>query len=148
MGVVQTSVGSDLQGAWQALCVRWERHGYGALSEDERAWFNLRSLIDFVENGGLISYFYNSGADTLEDCRTALRRLDAHDVLACVERVAGLFGADVPRTVEERNRIIDSWPDGDEHDALLDDVERELMPLVSDLDGKLEAFVSIHGLLD
>ena len=56
---------SDLESGWQSLCLRWERFGNVALSEDEQAWLNLRSLIDSVANGGLISYFYNSGADKL-----------------------------------------------------------------------------------
>lgn len=137
---------SDLESGWQSLCVRWERVGYVALSEDEQAWLNLRSLIDSVENGGLISYFYNSGADRLEDCLTALRRLDAFRVVTCVESVARLFGAPVPRTVDERNRVIDSWPDG-AHDKLLDEVDSELMPLVGDLDRQLESFVSRQGLV-
>ncbi len=121
---------SEFESSWQALCARWDQSGYAALSEDERVWFNLRSLIDSVENGGLISYFYNSGADTFEDCRTALRRLNALKILTHVDRVAGLFGADVPRTVDEHNVVIDSWPHDDAHRTLLDEVDAELMPLV------------------
>jgi hypothetical protein len=44
---------SEFESSWQALCARWDQSGYAALSEDERVWFNLRSLIDSVENGGL-----------------------------------------------------------------------------------------------
>ena len=136
----------EIQNGWQALCRRWERFGYASLSDAERTWLNCRLLIDSVENGGLISYFYNSGADTLADCLTALRRLDAAAVLACVERVAVLFGPEVPPAVEERNRIINTWPDGDPRDTLLEETDRELMPLVRDLDAKLEAFVARHVL--
>ncbi|NUQ78195.1 MAG: DUF4375 domain-containing protein [Polyangiaceae bacterium] len=138
---------SELESSWQALCVRWDQSGYAALSEDERVWFNLRSLIDSVENGGLISYFYNAGADTIEDCRTALRRLNALKILTQVDRVAGLFGADVPRTVNERNAVIDSWLHDDAREMLLGDVDAELMPLVRDLDEQLEFFVVKHGLV-
>jgi hypothetical protein len=138
---------SELESSWHALCVRWDQSGYAALSEDERVWFNLRSLIDSVENGGLISYFYNSGANTFEDCRTALRRLNALKILTLVDRVAGLFGTDVPRTVDERNAVIESWPPDDARGTLLDKVDAELMPLVRDLDEQLEFFVAKRGLV-
>lgn len=131
----------DRECKWQLLCDRRKRLGYESLSPDERLWIILRSLIDNVENGGLISYFYNSGADTLPECRNALRRLNALDVLEHVDRVAGLFGADVPTTVEERNRVLDSWRDDDARDALLEEVDEELMPLMRDLDRKLDAFL-------
>jgi hypothetical protein len=139
---------SELESSWHALCARWDQSGYAALSEDERVWFNLRSLIDSVENGGLISYFYNSGADTFEDCRMALRRLNALKILTHVDNVAGLFGADVPRTVDERNAVIDSWPHDDARGMLLDEVDAELMPLVRDLDEQLEFFLVKRGLVD
>jgi hypothetical protein len=71
---------AQLETLWEALCTRCEESGYTALSNDERVWFNIRSLIDSTENGGLISYFCNSGADTLSDCRAALHRLGAQAV--------------------------------------------------------------------
>jgi hypothetical protein len=136
-----------LESKWHLLCDRWERLGYEALSDDERVWCNLRGLIDAVENGGLISYFYNSGADRLRDCRTALRRLNALDVLARVDDVATLFGSEVPATVDQRNRIIDSWPEDDAtRDALLEKVDHELMPLVSHLEFTLVSFLTECGL--
>jgi hypothetical protein len=137
---------ANLERAWRDLCTRWDRVGYSSLSVDERAWLHLRSLIDAVENGGLISYFYNSGADRLPDCRAALRDVNALKVLALVDRLAGLFGPDVPGTVEERNQIIDSWPDDDARDALLSSIDDELMPLVRVLNDELESLVVQRGL--
>ena len=44
---------------------------YNSLTKNERIWFNLRVLIDSFNDGGLISYYYNSGAEnvyeTIED---------------------------------------------------------------------------------
>lgn len=51
------------QEMWAELCRRWSEEGYVSLSLPERTWLNARCLIDSVENGGLISWFYNSGAD-------------------------------------------------------------------------------------
>ena len=138
---------SDLERAWRALCGKWNRSGYASLSTDERVWFTARSLIDAVENGGLISYFYNSGADHLPDCRSALQDLNALNVLSYVDRVARLFGPEVPLTVNERNQIIDSWPEHDDAlEALLNSIDHELMPLMLVLDDELESFVVQRGL--
>ena len=92
-------------GRWHELCDKWSRKGYAALTLPERIWFNVRSLIDLAQNGGLISYYYNSGADTLPDCLAALDSLGANDVRRQVERVNALFGGSVPPSQEARNRI-------------------------------------------
>ena len=78
--------------------------------------------------------------------RAALRDMNAQKVLALLDRVAGLFGPKVPQTLEERNQIIDSWPDDDARGALLSSIDDELMPLVRALDDELESFVVQRGL--
>jgi hypothetical protein len=50
---------------WQKLIDKYDNDGYDSLTTDERLWFNIRSLIDSVDNGGLISFYYNNGADYL-----------------------------------------------------------------------------------
>jgi hypothetical protein len=64
-------------------------------------------------------------------------------VLQEVERVANLFPHGVPESIEERNQIISSWPDGGPHEDVLDEVDDVLMPLMPDLEAKLDAF--LHG---
>jgi hypothetical protein len=133
----------DLDRDWQTLCGRLEDVGYAALSDDERTWLNVRWLIDSVESGGLISYFYNSGADTFVDCRAALEQVGALTVAALVNRVAELFGLEVPLTLEKRNAIIDAWPDDGVRDRILADVDDQLMPpLMHELEDKLRAFLA------
>lgn len=106
----------------------------------------MRSLIDFTANDGLISYDYNSGADTLPDCLAALDSLGANDVRQQVERVNALSGGSVPLSQEARNRIIDSWNDDDERiDALFAEVDDALMPMLKELDEKLEQFLRDAG---
>ena len=39
------------------VCDRWEKLGYSSLSRPEKAWINIRGLIDSIENGGLIAFF-------------------------------------------------------------------------------------------
>jgi Domain of unknown function (DUF4375) len=132
---------------WQSLCDRTEISGYSSLSNDEHVWLNVRWLVDSVENGGLISYFYNSAADTFADCLGALRELGAHGVLLRVEQVAALFGAEVPATVVARNDVIDAWLDDEGRDELLERIDAELMPMMPEVEDQLRTFLIRVGLL-
>lgn len=132
---------------WEALCDKYAARGYDSLSPDERLWINIRGLIDATENGGLISFFYNSGADTFPDCLAALDQLAASDVKAQVTRVTALFPEGVPETIEGRNEVINSWNDeNEETDMLLEDVDHNLCELFEELELKLERFLRSRGL--
>jgi len=133
--------------SWEALCDKYAAQGYSALSPDERLWINIRGLIDATENGGLISFFYNSGADTLPDCLAALDALSASDVKAQVARVTALFPEGVPATLEGRNEAINSWDDDNEEtDRLLEDVDHNLYELFENLELTLERYLRSRGL--
>jgi len=133
---------------WHEVCERWQGGvGYRSLSEGERVWLNTRALIDSIENGGLISYFYNSYADTLSDCLDALDQLGAHDVAHQVRRVCALFHGGVPDSIKSRNDIINLWPDyNPQINATLEDVDDCLMPLMPDLERRLTNFLHDAGL--
>jgi hypothetical protein len=135
--------------AWLELCERHSRVGYGALSSDERVWLNIRGLIDSIENGGAISYFYNSYANDWDDCLLSLNRLGADQVSAQIERVCTLFPSTVPADQEHRNRIIDSWPEvGVEADRIghvLAEVDETLVPLMEDLERRLTRHLEQSG---
>src|SRR4030095_965914 len=135
----------DWHPQWQALCDRLARRGYSSLSDNEKIWVNVRALIDSTNNGGFISYFYNSYADTLQDCLRALDALEAHEIRAQVERVCSLFGTRVPPDIDERNEIINSWPDegtdAETRDTLLEEVDQALFKRFDALEDRLEAVV-------
>jgi hypothetical protein len=133
---------------WNALCdKRYGQGGYSALTNDEKVWLNVRAIIDSTNNGGLISFFYNSYADTLTDSLEALNVLGAGDVRLQVERVCVLFGDHVPSDGDARNAIINSWPDGDKkRSALLNKIDDYLYDRFPDLEKRLEAFVRKSGL--
>ena len=76
----------------------------------ERVWVNARALIDSVENGGVISYFYNPRPNHLSDCMSALGVLGLPTIAAAVSRVAALFPEGVPPTVEGRNEAMETRP--------------------------------------
>jgi hypothetical protein len=103
---------------WSELCDKLSAAGYDTLSPSEKDWVNLRNLIDSIENGGLISYFYNSGADHLSDCLDALQRIRAPQVLKEVQKVCALFTAGVPADIDARNQVINSWADSPQTDTI------------------------------
>ena len=139
---------TDLNSRWKQVCDRFDAEGYESLTHDERVWVNTRSLIDSVENGGLISYFYNSSADTYPDCRIALAKLGAGAVMSQLDLAARLFGNTVPVTVEARNQVIESWPDDGTEDAMLTEIDDTLMPLMGELEASLAAFLDAAGLAE
>ena len=115
---------SDFHDAWCALVDRAFKD-YDSLTDDERVWFCIQSLVQAVGNGGLVSYFYNSAADNYEDCLDALSSLDAYRMKHAVEQYGDLFGDRVPEDIEERNRIIRSWPDNSQVRSFLTMVDEE-----------------------
>jgi len=129
---------------WKALCVKLSKEGYGALSPAEKTWLNVRSLVDSVENGGTISYFYNPWPGTLSDCLEDLQVVGAGAVRSQLERICGLFPDGVPEDLDARNEVIDSW--SDDVEDLLAEVDNILMPLMSDVDQKLRSFLERSGL--
>jgi hypothetical protein len=128
--------------AWDRLRDRIERDGYESLTAREGAWVSVRSLIDTIQNGGLISYFYSSAADHIEECRAALRMLRQEAVLDCLDRAAELFPPDSLASVETRNEAISEWGDDDEEiDETLDEIDEELRELYEGLEEALDRYV-------
>ncbi len=137
----------DLQ-KWYAVCDKLRGEGYLHLTPAEQIWLDIRSLIDSTENGGLISYFYNSGANRLNECLIALNLLGTDVVRAQVDRVSALFPAGVPPTVDGRNEVINSWSDDDRSiDELLEDVDNIMYSQIEQLEEKLTQFLIDNGLL-
>ena len=134
---------------WFALCDKAEDLGYPNLTPTEQVWMDIRSLIDSTNNGGIISYFYNSGADRLNECLAALDLLDATTVRAQLERIIALFPDGVPDTVIGRNEVIDSWDDNDESiNSLLEEVDNVMFSQIEQLEEKLNQFLIEQGLLE
>jgi len=67
-------------------------------------------------------------------------------VLLRVECVAALFGAEVSATVVARNEVIDAWRDDVGRDQLLEQIDEELMPMMSELEDQLRTFLIRVGL--
>ena len=137
--------------AWYGLCEKWGNAGYDSLTKNEKTWLNIRALIDSVENGGLISYFYNSGADNLLDLLAILQELECDETREHILTACELFPGEVPKTMDARNEVINSWPNHGKEaqriEAVWDDLDDKMMPLMEDLDEVLDAFIERESLV-
>lgn len=130
----------DWQESWQILFEKLDAQGYESFTPDERIWYNVRGVIDSVGNGGIISIYYNHGADNLEDTMEDLNKLNASNIVELIIKVNKLFPNGKPsRDIDERNEVIDSW-DG-ENLELFEALDEIFYKLESDLELKLEAVV-------
>lgn len=131
---------------WNSVCDKYVDEGYGALTEPEQVWLNTRGFIDSVNNGGLVSFFYNSYAERYDDTVRALRTLKADEAAKVLEWYGGMFGDSVPRDIEERNRIIISW-EGETLESIESaDVDHVLYALFDTLEEDLDSYVVKHGM--
>jgi Domain of unknown function (DUF4375) len=126
---------------WNQLFDKYEEKGYLSFSSDERIWFNVRGLIDAIENGGLISFYYNYAADYLDDTLEDLKKLDAIDVINLLQKVNDLFpNGNPPKDIDERNEVIDSW-DG-QYDDLFEELDNRFYEELKDnLEIKLDKVI-------
>ena len=110
---------------------------YELLTEDERIWFNTQSLIHAVNDDGLISFYYNYGADHLSDTMTDLKALGADEVVTILQEINQLFPEGLPSTdIEERNDAMDTW-DEDEVNPLLDKLDEMFYHAEAKLENQL-----------
>jgi hypothetical protein len=119
---------------------------YSTLTEAERTWYLVSTLTISVRNGSLISYYYNSGADNLNDLMGALERLGAEDMLQLVRRVNALFKEPVPKTLEGRNESMALWQEDGPEERALDEVAALELAAASKLDALIEVFSRDHGI--
>lgn len=137
----------DYQDGWAALVDKAMANGYESLTPTEKIWLNTQYLTNSIRNGGLISYYYNSPADKLDDCMKALQILGASEMRATLECMNTLFPDGVPKDIIARNEVIDSWPDGDEQfDSLLDELEEMALTESGPLEARLVEFIQKTGM--
>jgi hypothetical protein len=137
----------DFQEKWEELVDKANSGGYESLSPDEKVWLNAQYLTNSIGNGGLISYYYNSPADTLEDCLKALEILGATRMKGLMERINRLFPGGVPKDVAARNEIINSWPKDDENlEELHDDIENAALSEMTKVESRLVEFIQQTGI--
>ncbi len=114
----------DFQAQWESL-VNKAFTDYGSLARDERVWINTQSLLGQIDNGGLISHYYNSGADYNQETIEDLQWLGFPELAALLIRINKLFpGGQPSNDIQERNKVIDIWPVG-EYEGLLEALDQQ-----------------------
>jgi hypothetical protein len=137
----------NFQEKWEKLVDKAISSGYESLTPDEKVWLNAQYLTNSIGNGGLISYYNNSPADTLEDCLRALEVLGATRMKALMERMNKLFPGGVPKEITARNEVINSWPEDDEDlEKLLEEIEGLASSEAEKVEVKLVEFIQRTGI--
>jgi len=107
----------DFQTDWEQIVIK-ALSNYSSLSADERIWYNIQCLIADVCNGGLISHYYNSGANHNKETIIDLETLGYPDIADLLLQINKLFPNGEPSVdIFERNDAINSWED--------DNIERD-----------------------
>lgn len=119
---------------------------YSALTRPERVWFNVESLIGAVTNGGIVSFYYNSGANHVYETIDDLKLLGHDDIALMLEKVNKLFpDCDIPNEFDKRNEIIENWDDNDNKiDKMLDDLDQEFYGKYKFLEDSLRNYMINH----
>jgi hypothetical protein len=133
-------MGDDGQ-RWAGVAGQVAAGGYDDLSADERSWYCVRTLLDAIEDGGLIGYYAGPGADRLADCVPALTALKAGPIVTLLSFVNKLFPFGVPTDATSRRGIIDSWSRDESLGHLLGSVEEQAAAEVPWVRQRLASFL-------
>ncbi len=129
----------DFDNKWTGLVEKAYSEDYGTLTDHERIWFNIQCLIQAVNNGGFVSYYSSSVANTVDDCVHALGVIGAANSKVLVERVNSLFEHGVPKDTKKRNMEMEHWPTSKE--AVLNDVEIAYFTQKENIEALLANFI-------
>lgn len=121
---------------------------YDSLTFSERIWFNIRGIIDSTNNGGLISYYYNSGAENVYDAIDDLKSIGFENIADIIQKYNKILfkGSIVPKDLEERNGFINDLDE--QTDDLLQNLEIDLTNVIDDLENQLEIYLKQEKLIE
>lgn len=130
----------DFQADWVKICDKGY-HDYKSLTPAERVWYNVECLLGLVQNGGVIGFYCNSGADHVFDTINDLLILGHKDIALILEKMNTLFpNCDIENDFDGRNEIIDnSWDE--RHSQLLDELDAEFFQKDEDLEDTLVQYI-------
>lgn len=119
---------------------------YASLTGPERVWYTVTRYMVCVRDGGLISYYYNGDAEHVEDLLTSLTLLGARLALEQIRTMNGLFGKQVPSSLEALNEVINSWPDSPRINAIVNDNNEAEQRAASEAEALLKQYAEQHGI--
>jgi hypothetical protein len=79
------------------ILVRWKRHGFDRLLEEEKDYLRVWWLEAEASNGTLHQYFYNSTGDDALETVAALKRLNAPQAASILTDAIAIFVGDYPK---------------------------------------------------
>jgi hypothetical protein len=123
-------------------------NNYYSLNYSERIWFNCQVIIDSTQNGGLISYYYNSGAENVYDAIDDIKSLGFENIAGIIQKYNLILfkGLEVPTDIYKRNEYINSLDEST--DELLQSLETELTKLLQDFKIGLETFLRKEKMIE
>jgi hypothetical protein len=105
---------------------QYSRAGLHSLDSRDRIFFLAWCHGGELDNGGHSAFFYNSEADNYLETVEALEVLGLNLFSDLLKRAAGvLFDGAVPRSMTERNRIIEELPDEPAIDEELESIDQQ-----------------------
>lgn len=121
---------------------------YDSLSTSERIWFNIRGIIDSTNNGGLISYYYNSGAENVYDAIDDFKLIGFENIADLIQKYNKILfkGNNVPKDIQERNKFINELDE--QTDDLLQNLEIELANMIDNIEKQLDIYLRKEKLID
>jgi len=125
---------------WASI-VNKASNNYYSLNSSERIWFNCQVIIDSTQNGGLISYYFNSGAENVYDAIDDIKSLGFENIAGIIQKYNLILfkELEVPTDIYKRNEFINSLDEST--DELLQSLETELAKLIQDFKMGLLTFL-------
>jgi len=138
---------TDFQEQWDKIVDKAQKD-YNSLSKAERVWFNIQLLMAAVENGGMISFFYNSQGEYYYETIEDLEILKHKKIIKLLEKMSEIFpNKIVPKDWDERNEVIDNMPDDEIFEEKIDKIDDEYFKLEKKLEEDLIEFIKINGMV-
>jgi hypothetical protein len=131
----------DWEQRWKELYNKFDEEEYKKFTPDERLWFNIRSVIDAINSGGIGSYYINKWFVDMNDTIEDLEKIEAHNVITMLKQVNELLpnGA-LLKEADELSEIIADL--GEESDELLEEINEKFADIEEEIEEKLDKVVA------
>ncbi len=117
---------------------------YFSLSDTERAFYNIKNILDAVNGRGLLSYYESDYSNYAIDAVDDLYSAGMDEVASIIENANAIFpGGCPPEEAEDRMEIIDSWEH--EYDSLYEQWTDDIMEFAIPLEQACENLASEIG---
>jgi hypothetical protein len=135
----------DVEEQWEELVDRAAKD-YNGLSRDERIWYNTQTLMEQSGNAGIISYYYNEGADHVMDTIEDLEIIGFTEPAGLLMKINDIFSSGTLLDIEKRNEMINTWED-DRYGKLFEETDEKFEGFKKQFEKKIMDFIVSKGLI-